>query len=565
MILPVIDTTTKTYQFKQLNLLFGTAVFITLIACGGSSLDINTDDIIPDNTIPTNIAPIAIAGTDQSVTVGTIVSLTAEGSNDADGDTLSYGWSIQEIPENSSAILTSNNGVMTEFTADTEGEYQIELTVDDGTASSTDMIAIFAAQEGNNSPSANAGLDQTVNTMVTIQLDGSASTDADGDSLTYLWSFVSMPQASTATLSNSTLVNPTFDVDLLGEYVLQLVVNDGDFESLIDSVTITYVDNNIVPIANAGTDQSVSTGNSVTFDGGASNDGNNDSLTYSWSLISVPENSVATLASTQEQSTSFITDIEGIYIAQLIVNDGHVDSPADTVTATVTDPTNSLFFDDFIGSGNISGYVTNNESSLPDIQQINGRYHANLIDNSGNITLHYNNSQGRLDAQLVTFPFEAIARNIGIGTQADSQDPPGTANTPYLFAGIQVHVVDLESRNSSHVVVGHRGGTAFTVEGKNTINGNSPVNDDGANIVPDGRADIRIVGNQDRTLTVYWQRPNLNPQSTPDDWNLYRGTGDLPSNNPAYGNEVYVGLITYAYGQTGVPFVGTCDSFEITY
>jgi hypothetical protein len=37
----------------------------------------------------------------------------------------------------------------------------------------------------------------------------------------------------------------------------------------------------------------------------------------------------------------------------------------------------------------------------------------------------------------------------------------------------------------------------------------------------------------------------------------------LPGTTPTYGNSVYVGLITYAFSNTGVPFVGTCDSIEI--
>ena len=122
-------------------------------------------------------------------------------------------------------------------------------------------------------------------------------------------------------------------------------------------------------------------------------------------------------------------------------------------------------------------------------------------------------------------------------------------------------MLTLPDTNSSHVVVGHRGGTSFTVEGKNTLNGSSSVNDAGSNAVPEGRADIRIVGNVNETLTVYWQRPNLTNQ--PDSWQLYLGTGVLPGTAPTYGATVYVGLITYAQGTSNIPFVGTCDSFEV--
>lgn len=219
--------------------------------------------------------------------------------------------------------------------------------------------------------------------------------------------------------------------------------------------------------------------------------------------------------------------------------------------------------DSFNIDGGLENYISNNESSLPNVASVSGRYKAILDNNDNNITLHFHNDQGRIDAKLVEFPFEFIARNIGIGTINDSQLAPSANNNPYLFSGVQVHAKDFNSINSSHVVVGHRGSTSYTIEGKNTVEGQSSVNDIGINMVSDGRADIRIVGNEDRTIVVYWQTPNLDYTSTDDSWTLYRDTGDLPGATPAYDSEVYIGLITYAFGQEGVPFVGTCDAIQI--
>ncbi len=103
---------------------------------------------------------------------------------------------------------------------------------------------------------------------------------------------------------------------------------------------------------------------------------------------------------------------------------------------------------------------------------------------------------------------------------------------------------------------------AYSLEGKSTRDGVSVYNNGGANIAPDGRADLRVVGNQDRNLTVYWQLPNPDPEAQADDWTLYDGEGNLPGPAPTYGADVYVGLITYAAGQAGIPFVGTCDTFQ---
>ncbi len=228
------------------------------------------------------------------------------------------------------------------------------------------------------------------------------------------------------------------------------------------------------------------------------------------------------------------------------------------------DENDGAFIDSFDGTGDLLDYTTNNANALPNVGRLDGRYHAELTNNDDNITLHFNEQQGRLDAKRISFPFEFIARNIGIGQLDNSQTAPEHESNSYNFAGVQVHVLDLSSPNSAHVVVGHRGPTGYTIEGKNTLDGSSSVNDAGANIVPDGRADIRIVGNEDRTLTVYWQRPNMNVESQSDEWILYNDTGALPGQTPEFDSEVYVGLITYAFYTTGVPFVGTCDQIEIT-
>ncbi|MBP1752470.1 MAG: domain containing protein [Geobacteraceae bacterium] len=92
----------------------------------------------------------------------------------------------------------------------------------------------------NHEPVANAGSD--VNALVgeTVTLDGSLSTDSDGDQIQYTWMFFSVPQDSNATLSNPFSATPTFIVDKEGDYVVNLVVFDG-LESNQDSVTVTGI------------------------------------------------------------------------------------------------------------------------------------------------------------------------------------------------------------------------------------------------------------------------------------------------------------------------------------
>jgi hypothetical protein len=214
----------------------------------------------------------------------------------------------------------------------------------------------------------------------------------------------------------------------------------------------------------------------------------------------------------------------------------------------------------------LTGFTTNNASALPTLGKRCGKYMADVLTNANNVTLHFNDRQGRFDGVQVSFPFTAIARGVGIAP-LQQPDSPLVVPGAYLFSGVQVHHANLNNLNSAHVVVGQRGSKANTIEGKHTRNGSSSQDDIGANALPDGRADIRIVGNADQTLTVYWQPHQPDAE---DNWILYEAPGSgrtpgvLRGDAPEWGSStVYVGLITYAFEQLGVPFSGVIESFEV--
>ena len=65
-------------------------------------------------------------------------------------------------------------------------------------------------------------------------------------SLTYQWTLITRPEESTATLSEPTLVNPTFLVDQPGTYKVLLIVNDGMLDSGQDTMTVNVA--NLKPV-----------------------------------------------------------------------------------------------------------------------------------------------------------------------------------------------------------------------------------------------------------------------------------------------------------------------------
>ena len=284
-----------------------------------------------------NSAPVANAGANQSITVGSVVNLDGTGSTDANRDALTYKWNLSNVPTGSSAILNSINSPNPKFTADLTGTYTAILVVNDGKADSLSSVVVITASAANSAPVANAGLAQSVKLNDTVTLDGTGSTDANNDFLTYKWALITKPSGSSAILSSITTSKPTFKADVSGTFVASLIVNDGKADSQAAAATVSVSSANAEPIANAGNNQNVTVNSIVTLDGTNSSDANRDQLTYRWVMMSKPTGSTALLANPTTAKPTFTADLVGSYVASLIVNDGRVDSTtvATTVTASV--------------------------------------------------------------------------------------------------------------------------------------------------------------------------------------------------------------------------------------
>ncbi|NMH66342.1 YHYH protein [Shewanella salipaludis] len=131
------------------------SVGLALTACGGGG---SADDggTVADSSggAPAggsqgsqNAAPIASAGEDQYSFVGATVTLDGRGSSDADGDSLSYSWTLAEQPAGSHSSLGNATSASPTLVPDQSGNYLLRLEVSDGTEiSNLDEVSVTAAE-----------------------------------------------------------------------------------------------------------------------------------------------------------------------------------------------------------------------------------------------------------------------------------------------------------------------------------------------------------------------------------------------------------------------------------
>lgn len=144
-------------------------------------------------------------------------------------------------------------------------------------------VAIAGADQP---PVADAGIDFSVNEVSAVMLDGSLSSDPDGDTLTYSWT--QLAGGPSVMLSGNDTATPSFtspEVALGGETLTFQLTVTANGQSASDTVSVTVVNINHTPVALAGTDQNVTEGTFVTLDGSDSFDVDGDAITYSWTQV----------------------------------------------------------------------------------------------------------------------------------------------------------------------------------------------------------------------------------------------------------------------------------------
>jgi len=197
-------------------------------------------DVCVVNVTSQNEPPRAIAGTDQTVDEGAVVTLDGSLSLDIDDGISSYLWTQIGVP----AVTLSNPASSTPtFVAPGAGSAGVSLSftltvTDAGGLQGTDACIVNVRGQ-NEPPTAVVApdyLETTENTLVTLY--GSASTDPDDGIASYLWTQV---EGDPVSLSNPTSSITTFRTPKTEFYdkniVLKLTVTDrGGLKDTADSI-----------------------------------------------------------------------------------------------------------------------------------------------------------------------------------------------------------------------------------------------------------------------------------------------------------------------------------------
>ncbi|MDA3905174.1 MAG: PKD domain-containing protein [Bacteroidales bacterium] len=257
----------------------------------------HTDAIDYDNlTIVVNEAPTIITKDYYKIAVGESINFDATKSFDTDGSIEKYEWSLDNKALSNSSKFT--------YKFDEIGKYVINLLTTDNSSvnnsTSKKSILVFV----NSSPTIKYISDiNSCNNSIT--LSAGESFDRDGDVLSFTWDL------GDGTLADGKEI--THNYNSVGSYPIILIADDGHGLSNSIATTQVKVKINSAPIANAGMDEIICTGDIVTLDASESFDADGDLLKYEWDFGDSSTSSGITV------NKNYI--LPGLYIVKLKVSD----------------------------------------------------------------------------------------------------------------------------------------------------------------------------------------------------------------------------------------------------
>lgn len=186
----------------------------------------------PLAVISSNATPVALAnGPTLRLPVNTTLTLRGTGSTDADGDALTYAWTLVSKPAGSNVSLSSASGSTVQMTTDVAGSYQVRLRVTDPAGAYSEQV--LSIESGNHAPV--AVIDKSTVSVVASSSAGASaafSYDDDNDALRYTWAIDARPAGSSAAIASPNTAQLAFVPDVAGTYVASVTVSDGKSSSI---------------------------------------------------------------------------------------------------------------------------------------------------------------------------------------------------------------------------------------------------------------------------------------------------------------------------------------------
>ncbi len=310
-------------------LIQGTYVF-TLTVTDNHGLTNSASVTITVN--PANTAPIADAGSNQTITLPTnSVSLSGTGTGTNGAAISTYAWAQTSGP--STAAITAPGSAATTITGLVQGTYVFTLTVTDNHGLTNSASVTITVNPVSTAPVANAGSDQTITLPTSsVSLSGSGAGTGGATISTYAWTQTSGPSTAAITTPGSAATTVTGLIQ--GTYVFTLTVTDNHGLTNSASVTITVNPANTAPIADAGSNQTITLPtNSVSLSGTGTGTNGATISTYAWTQTSGP--STASITSAGSAFTTVTGLVQGTYVFTLTVTDNHGLTNSASVTITV--------------------------------------------------------------------------------------------------------------------------------------------------------------------------------------------------------------------------------------
>ncbi|MBF0469853.1 MAG: hypothetical protein HQL48_00610 [Gammaproteobacteria bacterium] len=285
-----------------------------------------------------NTSPQANAGGDQIVANGAEVILNGSESYDSDGEIATSLWSqtTGTTVEILNGDLLTASFIAPSVTVATELQFQLSVTDNRGDSASDDVVVTVDPGE-NSLPIANAGGDQAVASGVAVTLNGSGSSDSDGEIVSYSWRQTSGTGVSILDRdkNSAAFAAPVVAAGTTAILIFELSVTDDRGGVSVDSVIISVANTpNTLPLVDAGSDQAVTQGSTVTLQGlGLDSDGT--ITAYLWQQLTGTTVSLTSTTTNTTQFTAPSVTTSQVLTFQFGVTDDRGGTSSDTIAVTV--------------------------------------------------------------------------------------------------------------------------------------------------------------------------------------------------------------------------------------